>query len=57
MAKKAYSTITYYNQKFEIDNLMENNNEKLRPIEVHEMDSDWLFTNMKHRGRNHNSSN
>lgn len=32
------------------------NNEKLRPIEGHEMDTTWLI-GKKHRGRNHNSSN
>lgn len=31
------------------------NNDNLRPIEGNEMDIDWLFNNMKHRGRNHNS--
>lgn len=37
-----------------------NDNEKLRPIEGEfkpVMDIDLLFNNMKHRGRNNNSSN
>ena len=39
---------------------MEKNNEKLSQYECElepVMDIDWLFNNMKHRGRNHNSSN
>ena len=55
-AKNGHSTITTIYKKIKIDNIMEKNNEKPRPIDGFEMDISWLI-GKKHRGRNHNSSN
>lgn len=54
-AKNGHSTITTIYEKIKIDDIMEKNNEKLRPIECN-MDISWLI-GKKCRGRNHNSSN
>ena len=53
--KMGISGNIYYNGKYKIHNRMNNNNEKLKPIEGN-MNIIWLI-GKKCRGRNHNSSN